>query len=64
MRNRNIIEFLGLWEQLNTQEFKGIEFDAFRNQAGLTLDDKTIKIRGRSTTEREMQANVYKNAYL
>ena len=30
MRNRNTIEFLGLWEQLNNPDFKGIEFDAFR----------------------------------
>ena len=28
------LEFLGLWEQLHNSTFKGVEFDAFRNQAG------------------------------
>lgn len=35
MRNRNTIEFLGLWEMINNTKFKGVEFDAFRNEAGL-----------------------------
>lgn len=35
MRNRNTIEFLGIWEQLNNVDFKLIEFDEFRKQAGL-----------------------------
>jgi hypothetical protein len=35
MRNRNIIEFLGIWEQLNSRDFKVIEFDDFKKQAGL-----------------------------
>ncbi|NUO07257.1 MAG: KilA-N domain-containing protein [Candidatus Brocadia sp.] len=34
MRTRNAIEFCGLWEQLNNPGFKGIEFDAFKNEAG------------------------------
>ncbi|MBP9759449.1 KilA-N domain-containing protein [Candidatus Dojkabacteria bacterium] len=35
MRNRNCIEFLGLWEKLNNEKFKGVEFDAFRKNSGL-----------------------------
>ena len=35
MRNRNTIEFLGVWESLHNPDFKGIEFDAFREEAGL-----------------------------
>jgi hypothetical protein len=35
MRNRNTIELLGLWEQLHNLNFKPVEFDGFRNQAGL-----------------------------
>lgn len=35
MRNRNTIEFLWLWEQLNNQEFKPLEFEGFRKEAGL-----------------------------
>ena len=34
MRNRDTIEFLGLWEQLNNPDFKPVEFDGFRVQAG------------------------------
>ena len=34
MRNRSTIEFLGLWEQLNNSDFKGVEFDSFLNESG------------------------------
>lgn len=34
MRNRSTIEFLGIWEQINNPYFKGVEFDAFKNEAG------------------------------
>lgn len=34
MRLRSTIEFLGLWEQIHNPNFKGLEFDAFKNEAG------------------------------
>ena len=34
MRNRDIIEFLGLWESLHNPAFKPLEFEGSRNQAG------------------------------
>ncbi|MEA3424263.1 MAG: KilA-N domain-containing protein [Bacillota bacterium] len=34
LRNRNTIDFLGLWETLNNPEFKPVEFDGFRIEAG------------------------------
>ena len=34
LRLKDTIEFLGLWEQLNNPNFKGVEFDSFRNAAG------------------------------
>ena len=34
MRSKSTIEFLGLWEKLNNPNFKGVEFDSFRNEAG------------------------------
>lgn len=34
MRSKDTIEFLGLWEQLHNDVFKGVEFDSFRKQAG------------------------------
>ena len=35
LRNRNTIEFLGVWETLYNPDFNRVEFDAFRSQAGL-----------------------------
>lgn len=35
LRNRNTIEFLGVWERLNNPAFNPVEFDGFRFQAGL-----------------------------
>lgn len=35
VRNRNTIEFLGIWERLNNPGFKPVEFDGFRKLAGL-----------------------------
>ncbi|MDM7925359.1 MAG: KilA-N domain-containing protein [bacterium] len=35
LRNRNTIEFLGIWEQLNNLGFKPVEFDGFKKMAGL-----------------------------
>lgn len=29
MRNKNIVLFLGLWEQMHNPNFKGIEFETF-----------------------------------
>ena len=35
MRNRNTIEFLGIWESLYNPNFNPIEFEGFRKEAGL-----------------------------
>jgi hypothetical protein len=35
LRNRNTIELLGFWEQINNPDFKPVEFDGFRKEAGL-----------------------------
>lgn len=34
LRLRSTLEFLGLWEQLNNTDFKLVEFDQFKNEAG------------------------------
>lgn len=34
MRNRDVIEFLGLWEKLHNPNFNPLEFEGFREQAG------------------------------
>jgi len=34
MRSRTVIDFLGIWEQINNPNFKGVEFDSFRMESG------------------------------
>ena len=34
LRMRDTIDFLGLWETIHDPNFKGVEFDSFRQQAG------------------------------
>ena len=34
MRNKDVLSYLGLWEILNNEKFKRLEFDAFKNEAG------------------------------
>lgn len=43
LRNRNTIEFLGIWEQINNPDFNPVEFDGFRKQAGLNSFTLTPK---------------------
>jgi hypothetical protein len=43
IRNRNTIEFLGIWEHLNNPDFKPVEFDGFRKLAGLNSFTLTPK---------------------
>ncbi|KAF2515869.1 KilA-N domain-containing protein [Flavobacterium zhairuonense] len=43
MRNRNTIEYLGAWESLYNENFKGVEFDTFRKEAGLNSFNMTPK---------------------
>ncbi len=35
MRNRNTLELLGIWEEMNNPNFKGLEFETFKKEAGL-----------------------------
>ena len=36
LRSKNTLEYLGLWEQLNNPNFKGVEFDSLLK---LEVDD-------------------------
>lgn len=44
MRTKDTIEFLGLWEILNNPDFKPVEFEGFRRQAGLNRFSMTPKL--------------------
>ena len=37
MRNRNTVEFLGIWETLHNPSFNPLEFEGFRKEAGFIL---------------------------
>lgn len=43
LRNRNTVEFLGIWEQLHNPGFNPVEFDGIRMQAGLNSFALTSK---------------------
>lgn len=43
MRNRNTVEFLGIWEKMHNPDFKGIEFETFKKQAGINSFSLTPK---------------------
>lgn len=63
MRNRNTIEFLGIWEQLNNPNFNPVEFDGFKKEAGLnsfTLTAKQMSILSRDKLG--VQTNILKSS--
>ena len=35
LRNKNTIEFIGIWEELNNPGFNSLEFEGIKNEAGL-----------------------------
>lgn len=43
LRNRNTLEFLGLWEELNNPDFNYGEFTLIRNQSGVNLFKISVK---------------------
>lgn len=43
VRNRNTLEFLGIWEQIHNPTFNSVEFDGFKMQAGLNSFTLTPK---------------------
>jgi hypothetical protein len=42
MRNRNTLEFLGIWETIYNPDFKPIEFEGFKKEAGMINNDQRI----------------------
>ncbi|MFM2267013.1 MAG: hypothetical protein RL757_454 [Bacteroidota bacterium] len=43
MRNKNTVEYIGIWEQLHNPNFKGDAFVTFKNEAGLNRFNLTPK---------------------
>lgn len=57
LRNRNTIEFLGIWEQINNPVFKSVEFDGFRKHAGLNSFNALFIEQGLPQAERLARLN-------
>lgn len=57
MSNKNSFEFYSLWEELNNKNFKGVEFDTFKNEAG----SNKFKISPQNGLKKPMQLVLYQN---
>ncbi|WP_280938409.1 KilA-N domain-containing protein [Thioflexithrix psekupsensis] len=49
LRNKNTVEFLGIWEKLNNPNFNSLEFDGIKSQAGLNRFTLSVKMWGQRT---------------
>ena len=43
LRNKNTIEFIGIWEEINNPDFNSPEFEGIRNEAGLNRFTLSVK---------------------
>ena len=43
LRNKNTIEFLGIWEEIYNPDFNSLEFEGIKNQAGLNRFALSVK---------------------
>jgi hypothetical protein len=43
LRNKNTIEFLGIWEEIYNPDFNSPEFEGIKNQAGLNRFVLSVK---------------------
>ena len=57
LRNRNTIELLGIWEQINNPVFNSVEFDGFRKHAGLNRFNALFIEQGLPQAERLARLN-------
>ena len=58
MRNRNTVEFLGVWERLHNPNFNSVGFDGIARQAGLN----TFKISAKKWMEETNAIGIYAKA--
>ena len=58
LRNRNTIEFLGIWEQLMNPNFNCAEFEGIKNAAGLNRFILSVKQWVEKTNSRGIIAKV------
>lgn len=41
--NKEVVSYLGSWESINNEKFKGSEFDTFKNEAGSNRFKMSLK---------------------
>jgi len=56
LRNKNTIEFLGIWEEMYNPEFNSPEFEGIKNQAGLNRFALSVKQWVEKTNSKGIQA--------
>ena len=61
LRNRNTIEFLGIWEELHNPTFNYGEFAIIKSQAGLNNYKISVKEWVEKTNRMECQKRIIKN---
>ena len=44
LRNKNTIEFLGIWEEINNRDFNSPEFEGIKSEAGLNRFSLSVKM--------------------
>lgn len=49
LRNKNTIEFIGIWEEINNPDFNSPEFEGIKNEAGLNRFTLSVKKWGEKT---------------
>ena len=58
MRLKNTVEFLGLWEILNNENFNRVEFDAFRKESGrnsfIPTPSRLIRLNNEGNRQKEL----------
>lgn len=63
LRNRNTIEFLGIWEQLDNPDFKPIEFDGLESRQVCSVS-ATLSVSLPLTSSPDMQVSVQLSSHL
>ena len=44
LRNKNTIEFIGIWEKIYNSDFNSLEFEGIKNEAGLNRFSLSVKM--------------------
>lgn len=58
LRNRNTVEFLGIWEKVNNPDFNSVEFDMIKSKAGLN----NFRLSAKDWTERTHAVGIISKA--